>query len=112
MSTSYPNSFPLSEIQTIISLYRSGTIQDNLDEFAHCVWVVQGYGQKALLGSPSSVSTQSLTDVSDEFCIQALESIVQDNPTTQMAIPWTILIPFFLRQLEKWLSKGKGQDQA
>lgn len=104
MSVSYPESFPITNIQSIIASYRNGTIQDNLDDFAYNVWVVQGYGQKAILGNPSSPAIQSLAEVDDEFCIQALEAAVQENPSPQMAIPWTILLPFFLRQLEKWLS--------
>lgn len=43
MSQSYPKELPLTEIQDIVKLVRSGTAGPNKDKFAKDVWIVTGY---------------------------------------------------------------------
>ena len=50
----YPSSFPIGEIKNVIDIVRNGQIKDKVKEFAHDVWVIQGYSQSALLGSPAT----------------------------------------------------------
>ena len=122
MSTTYPESFPVSEIRTIVDLVRNSKVGDNLDDFAFAVWVVQGYGQKALLGAPNGVDDGageddttppdfSLTlmkapaDVDEEAALQALEALTSDDVTVQAAVPWDIILPYIFKLLVDWLSK-------
>lgn len=122
MSATYPDSFPISEIRTLVDLVRNSKVKDNLDDFAHAVWVVQGYGQKALLGTPNGVDDgageddttapdftltlmKAPADVDEEAALQALESLAGDDISAQAAIPWDIILPYLLKLLTDWLSK-------
>jgi len=124
MSTVYPESFPVAEITTIVDLVRNGKVKDNLDDAAFAVWVVQGYGQKVLIGAPNGVDdgagngeddatppdfTLSLmkapADVDEEVALQALEALVSGDPQVQASIPWDIILPYLLKLLIDWLSK-------
>jgi hypothetical protein len=132
MSTVYPESFPVAEITTIVDLVRNGKVKDNLDDAAFAVWVVQGYGQKVLIGAPNGVDdgagngeddgagngeddatppdfTLSLmkapADVDEEVALQALEALVSGDPQVQASIPWDIILPYLLKLLTDWLSK-------
>lgn len=121
MSTTYPESFPISEIRTLVDLVRNGKVQNNLDDFAFAVWVVQGYGQKALLGAPNGVDDgageddtapdftltlmKAPADVDEEAALQALEALTSDDVAVQAAIPWDIILPYLLKLLVDWLSK-------
>jgi hypothetical protein len=101
---SYPQSFPFTNIQRVISLYRQGSIKDNVDQFAFDVWVIQGYGQKAILGSPQVAKIQSEDQaVTEELVVQYLEKSVSEEPSAQSMIPWSIIIPFLVRELLKYL---------
>lgn len=119
----YPESFPLTSIQNVVSILRNKTVKDDIDQFAYDVWVIQGYGQKAILGSPQiglqsspqescqspcdkgeaccSKETTCDTDAEKEFVLLALEDSISDSPNPQMAIPWSIIIPFLLKELLK-----------
>lgn len=125
MSTVYPESFPVSEIRTLVDLVRGGKVGDNLDDFGYAVWVVQGYAQKALLGAPNGVDDGPSDDsgedgtapdftlspmsapaeVDEEAALQALEKLASDEPQAQFEIPWDIILPYLLKLLSDWLTK-------
>lgn len=51
--TAYPSSLPLDCISRIVTLVRAREVSANKAEFFHCVWEVQGFAQKSLLGDGS-----------------------------------------------------------
>lgn len=48
--TPYPQSLPLDCITRIVGLIRNREVSANKAEFFHCVWEVQGFAQKSLVG--------------------------------------------------------------
>ncbi|MCC9655294.1 hypothetical protein [Rhodopirellula halodulae] len=113
----YPDSLPLTEIKLIIDRLRSGTVDGHLDEFAHAIWVVQGYAQKMLIGeaktetpdAPDFELTAQTADTSEQ-AIQALERAIDKRQelgegeiVTQAAIPWSLILKFLLEILEERL---------
>ena len=59
----YPEEFPLEEIKTIIAAVKSGKVKEEFQNLAHSVWIVQGYAQANIIGSPGSEANP--TDVID-----------------------------------------------
>lgn len=135
----YPESFPISNVQNIVAAFRGGSINDDIGQFAFDVWVVQGYGQKAVMGSPSigiqsssescdspcdkgeaccsketAVDSETVCDVDAqcEMALQALEDSVSDKPNPQMAIPWSIIIPFLLKELMKRIERRQNNPST
>lgn len=49
----YPSDLPMSEVQSIVWAVKNGTVGDNKAEFLHNVWVVQGFVQSKVFGSPN-----------------------------------------------------------
>lgn len=141
--TSYPSSFPLVNIQSVVNTLRNKTVKDDIDQFAYDVWVIQGYGQKAILGSPQ-IGAQSSSEPCDSPCdspcdkgeaccskeavadleavcgidtqcevaLQALEESISETPNTQMAIPWSIIIPFLLKELLKRYEEWRNNSPS
>lgn len=48
----YPNMLPLVCVQNAITILRNREVEAKKVEFAHCLWVVQGYVFKTLFGEP------------------------------------------------------------
>lgn len=48
----YPSMLPLACVQNAITIIRNREIEAKKIEFAHCLWVVQGYLFKTLFGEP------------------------------------------------------------
>lgn len=112
MSTTYPDGFPLDNIRSLVNALRDGTVRDNLQQFAFDVWVVQGFGQKALLGAPGTndgdngfVLMAVPAAVDTDAAMQALEALANDEPQAQASVPWELILAFLLKLLEEWLSK-------
>jgi len=55
----YPADVPLSEIQNIVAIVRAGEIAAKKADFAHDVWVLQGYAQSRIIGSPDLIASAS-----------------------------------------------------
>lgn len=81
--TAYPQSLPLECISAVVSMVRNREVAEKKAEFAHCVWEIQGFAQKSLLGEgehnfgdAGPWSEAELTE-----CATALKDF-QDEPPT------------------------------
>lgn len=77
----YPTDLPLAEIKNIVAIVRAGEIAAKKADFAHDVWIVQGYAQSRILGDPSIslISSQASKDCEDPVAL--LEKIVASSNT-------------------------------
>jgi hypothetical protein len=95
----YPESLPLDEIKNVVNLVRNGQVKEKVKEFAHDVWIVQGYAQGMIIGNPDvdfSLMSQSAGDAVD-----ALEKLAasEDTMEAQMAIPWQMILSWAVTKL-------------
>lgn len=112
MSTTYPNSFPLSELQSIVSIVRSGNLKGNINQLAFDAWVVQGFAQKSLLGAPDSKRDgefslfTSPVEYNAFAAVAAMEAVIAsaDQPSAQAAVPWDLICVFILELLQDLLN--------
>ena len=51
-NTPYPTWLPFEEIKDVVVIARAGEIVERLPDFIHALWVVQGYAQSQIIGSP------------------------------------------------------------
>jgi len=128
MLPTYPDNFPLTQLTDIVSAVRSGNIAENTSKIALDIWIVQGYGQRSLLGLPESeastpIETESETSAPIETepgfkifsspekdaALIAMEAAVasnqEDSVSTQADIPWDIIIPFLISLAGQLFSK-------
>ncbi len=95
----YPQSLPLTEIKTVISLVKSTTVKENLPTFAHAAWVVQGYIQSSMLGNQTTDEV-AFTLQSTENPLNILEKLVDETSVTAQAnLPWALILRFIVNQL-------------
>lgn len=83
----YPPMLPLACVQNAISILRNREVDAKKSEFAHCLWVVQGYVFKTLFGEPEdhpadgslfgAVQPVSNADL-DELC-GCLQECIEEN---------------------------------
>ena len=52
--TFYPVEVPLVEIRKIIQIVKNGSYAEKRADFAHAIWVVQGFAQSKLFGNPET----------------------------------------------------------
>jgi hypothetical protein len=109
----YPNSLPLAEIQSLISIVKGGQIVQDRAKFALDLWWVQGYAQRALLGLPEG-SDMVMAQKADMTPLEVLELVAANAEDGQVlapqaAIPWQLLLSWALEELKKllatWLAK-------
>ena len=94
----YPDSLPLTEIRNVLDIVKSGDIKGRVQDLMHDAWVLQGYLQKQMIGSPSNLL---LARQSSEDPIAVLENAVvqaeTNELTAQISVPWSIVLPWLLK---------------
>lgn len=109
----YPSELPLNEVKSLISIIRSNEIAAKKAEFAHSLWVVQGYAQSKLIGSDESFV---LVSQAAECCGGACKSLDQkalselekaaasaDGVSAQAIIDWKTILKFAAEKLIEYL---------
>lgn len=103
MAVQYPVDFPLDEIKSVIDMVRNRSIRDNVNDFAHAVWVIQGYAQRTLLGESSPNFAFAAQDAPGTDAITELEKVVSQaesgSVSAQMAVPWGMIIQWLIKEL-------------
>jgi len=117
----YPTEIPISEIQTVISIIRSKEISAKKSEFAHALWVVQGFAQSKLISqgsnfdlvSQAATSTccgggcnaQAATDVESEMLVELQKAVDVANgaASSQAIIDWRVVLKFVAEKLVEYL---------
>jgi len=104
---SYPTDLPLVEIQNVVSIIRGGEVKEKFSDFAHDLWLVQGYAQGMIIGKPES--NFSLMSAQAEFdAVAELEKVSNQDEnalTAQAAIPWGLIMMWALDLLKKVLEE-------
>lgn len=101
----YPREFPITEIRNVVSAVRSGTVKDNLSDFAHDLWVLQGYAQYSIIGEGGP--TLSIQSAPEDVCaVEELEKLAdsEGSISAQSAIPWELILQWALKKLLEELS--------
>lgn len=107
--TLYPVEVPLFEIRKIIQIVKDNSYFEKRADFAHAIWVVQGYAQSKLLGNPET----QLLAYSEADGLSELEKIVswcdvqgesEGEATAQSGIDWYVIIVWLLNELTKLLA--------
>lgn len=102
--TKYPDDFPLDNIREIVNIVRSGDIKSQSSVLAYNVWVVQGYGQKMLIGNPDEpISLARVQKVPDADALTILEKVLSDEPAPQASLPWDFLLSYLFDLLKELL---------
>ena len=111
--TSYPSDLPLSEIKDIITIIRAGEISAKKAEFVHSLWVVQGYAQSCIVGSPTVVTIQA----GEEDPVTLLEKAITTAENNQLTaqgfkeilskIDWAIVLQWVVKLLIDQLLKAE-----
>lgn len=102
--TAYPTDLPLAEIKSVIDIVRAGEIVSRKSDFAHDVWVVQGYAQRFVLGSPPDISLAQAVSEECEDPVAQLEKVVasaSDEASTQSLsdINWKAILQWAIKML-------------
>lgn len=109
----YPSELPLNEIKSLITILRANEIAAKKAEFAHSLWVVQGYAQSKLIGSDDSFV---LVSQAAECCGGSCESLdakalselekaaaSADGLSAQAIIDWKTILKFAAEKLIEYL---------
>lgn len=98
----YPDLFPIESVKQIVTIVKSGTIKEQVSPFAFHVWVIQGYAQKQVLGTPdggaSIMTTQKSASL--ESALSMLELLASDEPKTQASVDWSLILPYLFQLLK------------
>lgn len=104
----YPQDFPVEQVTSLVSLVRDGNVGDNLDVFAHDLWVVQGYAQKVFVGDPGSgvVHSQEVYVKPVDFdAVETLDKLAKQAESGALASQdvgeWKWLLEWALQELLK-----------
>ena len=101
--TDYPQNVPFLEASNIISAIRSGSIVENRAQFAHSIWVIQGYAQSYVFGDGNTIkmSAAIVGDVSDMDALVELQKVSQlgneEGISPQIAINWKAILIWVLK---------------
>lgn len=111
MAISYPSELPFDSIGTVVEIVRANEISARSSTFAHALWNVQGYAQKALLGEPEAVTPLASkgdddADAKETDAVAAMEKLLatKDQPSAQIAIPWKLIAAWVFQQLTTLLT--------
>ena len=117
----YPAELPLVEVKTLITIIKNQEIVTKKSQFAHALWVVQGFAQSKLLGSDANFDlvTQAATAGSVGQCCgggcdgQSLQdsalnqlekaAAAADGLAPQALIDWKIILKFAVEKLLEYL---------
>jgi hypothetical protein len=111
MSFAYPTDFPIMEAKNVIDVIRSGDLLGQKEALAHDAWVVQGYAQSMLIGTPESTLASQAADLKNAEMepLAALEKVVADAESgaisSQIAIPWMLIAKYAIEILLKLLEE-------
>lgn len=109
MALDYPVEVPFDSLGTVVEIIRAGAISTRTPEFAHALWNVQGYAQKAFIGEPNVLQPLATKDdEGDEKDVFALlEKLLdsKDTPTAQLSMPWQLIASWALQELLKLLGR-------
>lgn len=85
----YPPSLPLSCAQDIIRIVKERKIAEEKQLFGLCVWNVQGYGMKVLLGEPEPLASRDFGDAGPACEMEDLENMASaiQEAHAQLASP-------------------------
>jgi len=114
-NTPYPTWLPFEEIKDVVVIARAGEIIERLPDFIHALWVVQGYAQSQIIGSP--VKAQSAEDLpattaadDADAGLKELERVLafsadesDEQIIAQGAISWVLIIKWGLPLLIQYL---------
>lgn len=101
----YPGSFPLDEIKSVIENVRNGTVRENIEAFAHDVWVLQGFAQKSIIGEEPNFSLAAQSAPEGFEPVKELEQLVaqaeSDGETVaaQASVPWQLILQWAINYL-------------
>lgn len=104
--TPYPDSFPLDEIKLAAVIVQSNAIMTRMPEFSHAAWVIIGYGLSKSIGAGPLIAGSMPPSLERQNGLEALNSMIVDNPDVVQAIPpivWKTAIQFLLEVLLKAL---------
>ena len=114
--TPYPADLPVLETRNVINIARSGEIASKKAEFAHDLWVVQGYAQSRLLGETSfNLSSQSAPETccggnctsAQSVCdpLAEMEKVLAqaEGISAQALIDWKAILKFAAEKLLEYL---------
>lgn len=91
----YPVDLPLDCAKEVIRIVTAGTIVEEKDRFALCVWNVQGYIQKVLLGEPVPHAVPEFVE---------LRAVLAKPRAGEIPSWLLVLIEMLLKLLEEWLT--------
>lgn len=97
----YPSQFPIAEGLALVNTIKSGTVKEKKAEFAHSLWVVQGFVQKTVLGDPVA-ALSAAPKLSEAEIVDVIEKL--STPTDvaiQVAIPWKEILMWAMAELVK-----------
>lgn len=115
----YPAELPLVEVKTLITIIKNQEIVTKKSQFAHALWVVQGFAQSKLLGSDSNFDL--VTQAAPEACcgggckstVPSLQdaALVQlekaaaaaEGLAPQALIDWKVILKFAVEKLLEYL---------
>lgn len=113
----YPAELPLAEVKTLITIIKNQEIVTKKSQFAHALWVVQGFAQSKLLGTDANFDL--VTQAAPESCcgggcgaqsvqdaaLAQLEkaAAAADGLAPQALIDWKIILKFAVEKLLEYL---------
>ena len=112
--SAYPTELPLEQIKSLISILRANEVAAKKAEFAHSLWVVQGYAQSKLIGNEDSFVLVSQSApccgggcdqvTLDEKALAELEkAAAPDSLSAQAIIDWKTILKFAAEKLIEYL---------
>ena len=110
----YPTDLPLLEIQNVISIIRNGEVKTKFKDFAHDLWIVQGYAQGMIIGKPEGDFNLLTAQAADDFDpVATLEKLCADDGnavSAQAAIPWGLILSWALKLLQEIFDEYLGGE--
>lgn len=105
----YPILLPLEEAKNIVMYVTSGTVLQNLSDFMHDAWVIQGYAQGQILGNPD-LKSYSAEDTSTDGGLAELQKVIAsaDGVASQGVINWLLILRWVVELIVSYYLSRKG----
>jgi hypothetical protein len=102
----YPEQLPVNEIRFVVDAIRKNEVKTNAQEFGRSLWVVQGYAQRMIIGSPTPVKRDPIFGIFASYDgLPDLEKCLETaDYSTRASLPWNLIL-YWLLQLLMELSK-------
>ncbi len=102
VKSKYPIMLPLDEAKNIVMYVTTGTILQNLPDFMHDVWVVQGYAQGQLLGNPD-LKSYTAENATNDGLVELQKAISSaEDPSAQGAINWLLILQWVIELILRY----------